>query len=98
MRIALAQLSASPDREANLARALDAMTAASRAGADLIVFPEVILDRFFPQNPGDEKALALAEPIPGPTTERIAAQARELNLVTVFNLYERDEQGRRFDS
>ena len=98
MRLALAQLSASPDREANLGRALDAMTAARRSGAGLIAFPEVILDRFFPQNPGDEAALALAEPIPGPTTERIAARARKLGLVTVFNLYELDERGRRFDS
>ena len=98
MRIALAQLVSSADREANLARALETMTAARAAGADLIAFPEVILDRFFPQHPGDEKALALAEPIPGPTTERIAARAKELGLVTVFNLYELDERGRRFDS
>lgn len=101
MRIALAQLSASPDRAANLARALETMTAASRSGAELIAFPEVILDPFFPQYPrdaGDARALDLAEPIPGPTTERIAEQARELGLVTVFNLYEVDEQGRRFDS
>ncbi|HEX9942848.1 MAG TPA: nitrilase-related carbon-nitrogen hydrolase [Thermoanaerobaculia bacterium] len=98
MRIALAQLAASPDRDANLGRALDAMTAAREAGAGLIAFPEVILDRFFPQHPGDEKALGLAEPVPGPTTERIAARARELGLVTVFNLYELDERGRRFDS
>lgn len=98
MRIALAQLAASPDRETNLVRALETMTEARSAGADLIAFPEVILDRFFPQHPGDEKALALAEPVPGPTTERIAARARELGLVTVFNLYELDERGRRFDS
>jgi beta-ureidopropionase len=98
VRIALAQLAASADREVNLAKALDAMSAARGAGADLIAFPEVILDRFFPQRPGDEKALALAEPIPGPTTERIADRAQELGLVTVFNLYERDERGRRFDS
>jgi beta-ureidopropionase len=98
VRIALAQLAASPDRAANLAHVLATMTAAGAAGADLIAFPEVILDRFFPQSPGDEKALALAEPVPGPTTERIAARARELGLVTVFNLYELDERGRRFDS
>ena len=53
MRIALAQLAASPDRAANLDRALEAMTAAHEAGADLIAFPEVILDPFFPQFPGD---------------------------------------------
>jgi predicted amidohydrolase len=98
VRIALAQLSASPDREANLVRTLDAMTTARRAGADLIAFPEVILDRFFPQYRCDPNALSLAEPVPGPTTQRIAAQARELGLVTVFNLYELDDQGRRFDS
>jgi N-carbamoylputrescine amidase len=98
VRIALAQLAASPDRAANLARALETMTAAHAAGAELIAFPEVILDPFFPQYPGNDKALALAEPIPGPTTERIAERARELGLVTVFNLYELDEHGRRFDS
>jgi beta-ureidopropionase len=98
VRIALAQLSASEDRAANLARCLNAMTAARQAGADLIAFPEVILDRFFPQHPGNQEALALAEPIPGPTTELIAARARELELVTVFNLYELGEGGRRFDS
>lgn len=98
MRIALAQLSASPDRAANLDKALDAMGRAREAGADLVAFPEVILDRFFPQHPGDEKALALAEPVPGPATERIAARARELGLVTVFNLYELDDRVRRFDS
>jgi N-carbamoylputrescine amidase len=99
VRLALAQLAASPDRAANLARVLDVMGEARRAGADLIVFPEVILDRFFPQVPGDHKALELAEPIPGPTTDRIAERARELGLVTVFNLYELDPAtGRRFDS
>jgi beta-ureidopropionase len=103
VKIALAQLAASPDRAANLARCLETMTAAARAGAELIAFPEVILDPFFPQYPlqksaGDRKALDLAEPIPGPTTEKISERARELGLVTVFNLYEVDGQGRRFDS
>ena len=99
MRVALAQLSAGPDRAANLARVLDVMGEAKRAGADLIAFPEIIVDRFFPQVPDDREALELAEPIPGPTTGRIAERARELGLVTVFNLYELDPAtGRRFDS
>jgi beta-ureidopropionase len=98
VRVAIAQLSASPDRAANLARVIEAMNAAHEAGADLIAFPEVILDRFFPQRPGDGAALALAEPIPGPSSELIAAKAHELGLVTVFNLYELGEDGRRYDS
>jgi N-carbamoylputrescine amidase len=74
------------------------MGEAKRRGADLIAFPEVILDRFFPQHPDDREALKLAEPVPGPTADRIAERARELGLVTIFNLYELDGQGRRFDS
>lgn len=96
-RIALAQLASSPDREANLAKALAALAAAKAAGAELVAFPEVVLDRFFPCRPDDRAALSRAEPVPGPTTERLAARARELGLVVVFNLYE-EEGGRRFDS
>jgi len=62
------------------------------------VFPELALDRFFPQYQVCGWADSVAEPIPGPTTDRVAARARELALVTVFNLYERDAKGRTFDS
>jgi predicted amidohydrolase len=98
MRIALAQLASSLDREANLSRVTGAMEEAKRAGADLVAFPEVVLDRFFPVRPNDRAALNLAQEIPGPITDRIAGLARELSLVTIFNLYELDATGRRFDS
>jgi N-carbamoylputrescine amidase len=98
IRVGLAQLPAGPDRQGNLERALAVMASARAGGADLIVFPEVILDRFFPCRPGDSAALALAEPIPGPATDCIARQAAALGLVTVFNLYELAADGRRFDS
>lgn len=98
MRIALIQNFAGADREMNLLRALASMGEARDAGADLVVFPELALDRFFPQYQVCGWADSVAEPIPGPTTDRIAARARELSLVTVFNLYERDGQGRKFDS
>lgn len=98
MRIALAQHRADPDRARNVERALDAMDRAGDAGATAICFAELAVDRFFPQHPDDASAAERAEPVPGPTTERIAAKARERSLVTVFNLYERDAHGRRFDS
>ncbi len=41
--------------------------------------------------------MELAETVPGPTTELFAGLARELGLVIVLNLYERDG-GRAFDS
>ncbi|RMH20517.1 MAG: carbon-nitrogen hydrolase family protein [Acidobacteria bacterium] len=102
MRIALAQLSSLPDREANLERAVAAVDAAAAQGAEVVVFPEIVLDRFFPAvRCGDASrhpAAFLAETIPGPTTERLAAKARQHRMVVVFNLYERDADGRTFDS
>ena len=87
MKIALAQLSASDDPRANVARGLEMMERAHEAGARLIVFPELSFTRFFPQRKG---ARPEAEPIPGPTTERFAEAAKRCGMVTVINLYERD--------
>jgi len=102
MRIALAQITTFPDRAANLERALAAVDAAAAKGAEVVVFAEVVLDLFFPAQkcvgarPG--AAIELAETIPGPSTDRLCAKAREHGIVIVFNLYEKDDQGRTFDS
>ena len=98
MRIALIQSRATDDREENLRRALTSMGEARDAGADLVAFPELALDRFFPQYRVCGWADSVAEPIPGPTADRIADRSRELGLVTVFNQYEAGAEGRRFDS
>lgn len=100
MRLALAQISSSPDRQRNIDRVLQAMDDAGAAGADLVVFPEVVLDRFFPAQRREACPLPVddfAETIPGPTTELLQAKAKEHGLVTVFNLYERDGD-KRYDS
>ncbi len=100
LRIALAQQHCTPDRAENLERALLAMECARDLGAELIVFPELAIDRFFPQHQRLAEASKLAEPIPGPSTKAVAEKAREYRLVTVFNLYERQEAGgtRYYDS
>jgi beta-ureidopropionase len=97
VRIALAQLPASPDRDQNLEAALQAMHHAADQGAQLIAFPELALTRFFPQHESYAAARDLAETIPGPTTDLIGRKAAELQMVTVFNLYERDG-ARHYDS
>ncbi len=98
MRIALVQQHAGPDRNDNLARALAAMDSARDQGADLCAFAELAIDRFFPAERGCSWAPDVAESIPGPTADAIATRARELGLVTVFNQYERADDGRTFDS
>jgi N-carbamoylputrescine amidase len=98
VRLALAQLSATEDRRENLRKVLGFMRTAADGGANMVVFPELVMDRFFPQHRGLEEARDLAEPIPGPSTDAVSALAAELSLVTVFNLYEVDDRGRYFDS
>jgi beta-ureidopropionase len=97
VRIALAQIAASPDAARNLEGALAMMDRAAEAGARLIAFPELAVLPFFPQWQHHAGAHDLAEPIPGPTADRVAAKAREHGLVTVFNLYEAAD-GRHYDS
>ena len=90
MKIALVQQHAGPDREENLERGIRALDQAAAAGAKLAVFPELSFTLFLPRRPATAEALALAESVPGPTTERIQEAAGRLGVVVVFNLLERD--------
>jgi N-carbamoylputrescine amidase len=90
MRIALVQQRVPAERTANVARALAAFERAASEGAALVCFPELGFERFHPQRPASGDVAALAEPIPGPTTEAFAARAKSLGVVAVLNLFERD--------
>ncbi len=96
MRIALVQQHATPDKADNIARGLRAFEAAARAGAELVCFAELAFEPFYPQRRAEGAVTALAETVPGPITEAFAAKARELGVVVVLNLFERDD-GRTFD-
>ncbi len=90
IKIALIQQSASHDKTANLQRGLEATRAAAQQGAKIVCFAELAFEPFYPQCPGGQHVADLAEPIPGPTTERFCQLARELGIVVVINLFERD--------
>ena len=89
-RVALIQQSATADRAANLARGLSALDAAAEGGAALACFAELAFEPFHPQRPAEGDVLSLAEEVPGPTTAALQAKAKELGLVVVANLFERD--------
>jgi len=90
MRISLIQQHASHDVGENTERGLSALREAAAAGAKLVVYPEVAFHRFFPQHPRGRRPEPEAEGVPGPTTDRFAMLARELGVVVVLNLFERD--------
>jgi predicted amidohydrolase len=90
MRIALVQQHATADKAANLARGLQAFETAARAGAEIVCFAELAFEPFHPQRPAGPASRDLAEPVPGPSTEAFAARSRQLGVVAVLNLFERD--------
>src|SRR5512138_697409 len=90
MRIALIQQTAGHDKQANVERGLRALETAAAAGAQLACFAELAFERFYPQRQADAGYRDLAEPIPGPTTESFQVKARDLGVVVVLNLFERD--------
>src|SRR3954471_6486498 len=67
----------------NLDRALHGIAEAARAGAHLIVLPELFLGPYFCQRHDDASAFERAEAVPGPTTEALSAAARRHGVVLV---------------
>ncbi len=90
MRIALIQQHATRDRDENLARAVASTRQAARDGAGLVAFAELAFTPFYPQHPASGDVGRLAEPVPGPTTDVFTALARELGIVIVPNVFERE--------
>jgi len=90
--VALVQMRCGEHPEENLARALDFTRRAAAPGAQLICLPELFRSRYFCQSE-DQAHFALAEPVPGPSTEAFAALARELGVTIVISLFERRAPG-----
>ena len=97
VRIALAQVAVGPEREDNVRKALRLMADAAEGGAQLIVFPEMSVDPFFPQYRTEKRFFDWGTPVPGPLTDRFQEQAAILGLATVINVFEHAAPGRYFD-
>jgi deaminated glutathione amidase len=72
LRVAVVQMNSRDDKTANMATALRLIDEAAASGARLVALPEV-----WTYLGPDSENYANAEAIPGPTTERLAAKARE---------------------
>lgn len=88
MRVAAVQMDVKLlDKEHNLRRVLENLESAAHDGAKLVVFPECALTGYcFTSR---EEALPVAEPVPGPSTEQIAAAAKRLGVAAVVGMIER---------
>lgn len=92
LTVALIQQCCSGDTAANLETQTRDIRQAATAGARLILLQELHNTLYFCQVE-DPTLCDLAEPIPGPTTERLGALAQELGVVIVASLFERRAAG-----
>jgi N-carbamoylputrescine amidase len=99
LTVGLIQMPCDSSPADTLARALRGVARAAAAGARLVVLPELFLGPYFCQRPDDRSAFDRAEPLPGPTTEALAAAARQQRVVLVGgSLFERAAGGRYFNT
>jgi N-carbamoylputrescine amidase len=91
-KIALIQMSCAPDTAANLDKAADRVLEAAQAGANIICLPELFRAQYFCQRE-EHSLFDTAESIPGPSTARLSAIAREQNVVIIASLFERRAAG-----
>ncbi|MEQ8486351.1 MAG: carbon-nitrogen hydrolase [Pseudomonadales bacterium] len=92
LTVGVVQMAMSDDVDDNTARAEALVRRAAGEGADLVCLPELFRSRYFCQTE-DYDRFALAEPVPGPTTERFAALAAELDVAIVLSLFEERAPG-----
>jgi N-carbamoylputrescine amidase len=92
VRIGLVQMSTSPDKAENLTKAEGMIRQAAERGAELVCLPELFASQYFCQVE-DAALFDLAEPIPGPSIERISAVAKACKVSVVTPLFERRAAG-----
>jgi N-carbamoylputrescine amidase len=90
--VGLVQMAMVDEPEINDAAAEQGIREAAGQGARLICLPELYRSRYFCQSE-TEAPFALAESVPGPTTDRLAALAKQLDVCIVASLFERRAAG-----
>ena len=91
-RVALIQMSCGPEPEQNLEKALSRTAEAAGRGAKVVCLPELFQTQYFCQRE-DHALFDLAEPIPGPSSEKLAAAARSNGVVLIASLFEKRAPG-----
>lgn len=92
LNVAAIQHACSQSKQDNLQLSIENIHSAANAGAELIVLPELHTTPYFCHSQNTEH-FDLAESIPGPSIEQLAAAAKALNIVVVASVFERRTAG-----
>jgi N-carbamoylputrescine amidase len=89
IKIGLIQMTVSHDKEKNVEKAIHMIGEAVNKGANIVCLQEMFFAPYFCVQQRIE-FFSLAEPIPGPTTEKIAEAAKRYGVAVVAPIFEED--------
>lgn len=92
VKIGLVQMRCVADKAANLEHAIEGIRRTHQDGAQIVCLQELFTSLYFCDEENYDH-FALAESIPGPSTERLAEVAKELGVVIIASLFEKRAQG-----
>ncbi|MFY7794805.1 MAG: carbon-nitrogen hydrolase [Chitinophagaceae bacterium] len=92
VNIGLVQMSCTRKPEENIRKAEVRIREAASLGAQIVCLQELFTSLYF-CDVEDYDNFSLAESIPGPTTDRMSALAKELGVVIIASLFEKRAQG-----
>ena len=92
VRVAVTQMACGVDPKKNRARQLHLLEQAAKNGAKILCTQELFASQYFCQVE-DHRFFALAETIPGPSTDAFAKLAKKYKAVVIASLFERRAAG-----
>lgn len=92
VRTGIVQMSCVSDKQQNLEKAIGKVRAAAAKGAQIVCLQELFTSLYFCEAE-DYDNFALAEAVPGPTTDALSAVAAELSVVIIASLFEKRTEG-----
>ena len=91
MKIALIQMCCTENKEENVKKAINYVREASTQGAEIVCLQELFSTIYFPAVE-DPRYFALAEPIPGPTINRLCDVAKRFKVSMIAPIFEEDTE------
>ena len=92
LNVGLVQMTCSANKAENLDKAVEKIKEAADKGAQVVCLQELFTSLYF-CDVEEYSNFELAEPIPGPSTERLSKTAKEKNVVIIASVFEKRAEG-----
>ena len=92
VKVGLVQMTCEASKAANTSKAIEKIKEAAKKGANIICLQELFTSLYFCDVEAYDN-FKLAEPIPGETSNTLAALAKELGVVIIASLFEKRAEG-----